>query len=89
MVSIVVSDPSFHASHWEFLIHDASEALSMAEGSPKQAIMHSGVNNNVFHLRGNLSNTSHSLIAAPKLLIKLEDKNFLLWNQQVEGIITS
>lgn len=26
---------------------------------------------------------------APKLLIKLQEKNFLLWNQQVEGVIIS
>ncbi|KAK2402858.1 hypothetical protein QL285_052344 [Trifolium repens] len=34
-------------------------------------------------------NTSGTVNFAPKLSIKLDDKNFLLWNQQVEGVILS
>src|ERR1043165_2122062 len=32
---------------------------------------------------------SHHIVFGPKLSIKLQEKNFLLWNQQVEGIILS
>ncbi|PNX63257.1 retrovirus-related Pol polyprotein from transposon TNT 1-94, partial [Trifolium pratense] len=34
-------------------------------------------------------NNSGVVNFAPKLSIKLDDKNFLLWNQQVEGVILS
>ncbi|MCI34606.1 retrovirus-related Pol polyprotein from transposon TNT 1-94, partial [Trifolium medium] len=34
-------------------------------------------------------NSSGTVTFAPKLSIKLDDKNFLLWNQQVEGVIIS
>lgn len=61
----------------------------MAEGSPNQAIPNSGFNNNVFSLGNASSNTPHAFAAPPKLSIKLEDNNFLLSNQQVEGIIIS
>jgi hypothetical protein len=35
------------------------------------------------------NNTSSTVNFAPKLSIKLNDKNFLLWNQQLEGVIVS
>ncbi|KAK2414066.1 hypothetical protein QL285_036702 [Trifolium repens] len=35
------------------------------------------------------ANPSGTVSFAPKLSIKLDDKNFLLWNQQVEGVIIS
>src|SRR4051812_35257942 len=33
------------------------------------------------------ANSSNHSVFGPKLSIKLQEKNFLLWNQQVEGII--
>jgi histone deacetylase 1/2 len=35
------------------------------------------------------ANASGTVHFAPKLSIKLDEKNFLLWNQQVEGVIIS
>lgn len=43
----------------------------------------------MFNHGGLPSNTSLAFSAASKLSIRLEEKNFLLWNQQVEGVITS
>lgn len=53
----------------------------MASSSPKQTL----VNNNIFGHDGSSWKTAQGFAATSKLSIKLEDKNFLLWNQHVEG----
>lgn len=60
----------------------------MAESSSQSQSQTPAMNPNVFAIGGTSSNSSHGF-HTPKLTIKLDDKNFLMWNQQVTGIITS
>lgn len=36
---------------------------------------------------GSVLRSGSNFVSGPKLSIKLDDKNFLLWNQQVKGVI--
>jgi hypothetical protein len=45
--------------------------------------------NSVFACNSSEAHSSGTVHFAPKLSIKLDDKNLLLWHQQVEGVIIS
>lgn len=79
------SNRDFHHYILTFVQQFLTSTLIMVTTSPNQT---SDASLSMYDHGSFLSNTSQTLSFALKLSIKLKDHNFLLWNQQVQAVIT-
>lgn len=79
---VIIFSVTFVPLYLSLIFSATMASTPTPEGSPVPSHTAS-----IFQANG-ASQTS-SFVTGPKLSIKLDDKNFLIWNQQVEGVVAT